>query len=144
MRRAFTLLEVTVALAVFALMAVALLGAVFNVQEAMLHARADGGGHGEALQLVMRRVLSATARDAAQAGGSMTIASGGAVSWTVGLADTTLPDLHHAVIELVWDDDTAETFTLWVYRPEWSDPATRSSLLQEMRTAYPSSRLSTY
>lgn len=144
MKRAFTLLEVTVALGVFALMAVALLGAVFNIQEAMIVMRTGGGVHNEVRQLVMRRVLSATARHSAEAGDSMTLATGGTVSWTVGLSDTTIPDLHHAVVELDWGDDNVETFTLLVYRPEWSDPATRSSLLQEMRTAYPSSRLSTY
>ncbi|MDR2863207.1 MAG: prepilin-type N-terminal cleavage/methylation domain-containing protein [Puniceicoccales bacterium] len=143
LQRAFTLFEVMVAIAIFALMGVALLEAVAVVQEAVAATRRDSG-RGEFRRFALRRVLAAQTREALTAGGNLTLDDGGSVSWTVTLADTTIPDLHQAVVTLDWSGSEPEELTLWVFRPEWSESETRSNLIQNLRTEYPSDRFSTF
>ncbi|MDR1817227.1 MAG: type II secretion system GspH family protein [Puniceicoccales bacterium] len=150
LRRAFTLAEVVVALAVFALTGGVLLQTVLNVQEALIGARHEAG-RDEARRSALRIALAATSSDNLLAGGSMSLEGGnGSVSWTATLEETNLPDLHRVIIEISWDDDDGgddgetETLNLWLYRPEWSDADTRSNLMQNFRADYPQSRLSSF
>ncbi|MDR2982644.1 MAG: prepilin-type N-terminal cleavage/methylation domain-containing protein [Puniceicoccales bacterium] len=140
---AFSLMEVIISLAIFAIMAVVLLQAVGSVQEAMITTR-DLTGREEAKRFVMRRVMSAQNTDAAAAGGTVELSDGESVSWAVSLEVTNLPDLHQATVTLNWSNGDTETLNLWAYRPEWSDASVRSNLIQNMRTEYPQSRLSTF
>ncbi|MDR2844659.1 MAG: type II secretion system GspH family protein, partial [Puniceicoccales bacterium] len=126
-RRAFTLLEVVVALGIFSMMAAVLLEAVIQVEEALAETL-ETGGREEAKSFVLRRVLAATSRDAVSGGGSFALENGASVSWSVSLEETTVPDLHLVTLSLEWASNDAEEVRLWAYRPEWSDPDTRSSL----------------
>jgi prepilin-type N-terminal cleavage/methylation domain-containing protein len=143
MRRAFTLMEIVIALAILALSAAVLLQAVASIQQALLDTR-DTPDRNEAKRFVLRRVLSAASADELSSNTSATLPDGGAVNWSVSLEQTDLPDLHRVTLVLEWGDGDSEDIALWVYRPEWSDPDTRSTLLQALRTEYPQSRFSTF
>jgi prepilin-type N-terminal cleavage/methylation domain-containing protein len=142
-RRAFTLLEVTIAVGVFALMAVVLVGAVVQIQTAIFETKDDSGKE-KFRRFVMRRALEASSRDALFSGSEAALPDGGNVNWTVSLDPTSIPDLHEVTIELTWADNTSETLTLRAYRPEWSQADERSALLQSLKAQYPADRLSTH
>ncbi len=124
-------------------MAVALLQSIVNVQEVLIHLD-ERKGDDDAKRFVMRRVMEATSRDDVTAGGTVQLSDGSNVNWSATLVDTTVPDLHHLTLVLEGGDGESETLELWAYRPEWSDSETRSTLLQNLREEYPSSRFSTF
>jgi prepilin-type N-terminal cleavage/methylation domain-containing protein len=142
-RRAFTLIEVMIAVGVFALMAVVLVGAVAQIQEAIFETRADSGKE-EFRQFVMRRALGATDRDKFLAGGAAALPDGSSVNWSVIIEPTSIPDLHEVTIDLTWGDSASESLFLRAYRPEWSDADERSVLLNNLKARYPADRLSTF
>lgn len=142
-RNAFTLMEVVVALGLFAIMAVALLQSVVNVQE-MLIQMDERKGDDDAKRFVMRRVMESATRDEVTAGGMVQLSDGSSVNWTATLVDTTVPDLHHLTLILEETGGKPETLELWAYRPGWSDSDTRSTLLQNLREEYPNSRFTTF
>ncbi|MDR1498197.1 MAG: type II secretion system GspH family protein [Puniceicoccales bacterium] len=143
MRRSFTLIEVIISLGIFALFAVALLSAVTTVQQALIDTR-ESSDRGEAKRYVLRRALAATSYDDLSANTSAPLPEGGNVSWTTALEETDIPDLHRLTLSIDWGNDETEEVSIWVYRPEWSDPSSRSNLLQTLRTEFPQSRLSTF
>jgi hypothetical protein len=136
-------MEVVVATGVFALMSIALLEAVAQVQTALIETRTTGTREA-ARRFALRRVLAATSQEIFLAGNDLPLDTGGSVKCTVRLGETHIPDLHRVGIDLDWGDGETETLSLWVYRPEWSTPDTRSALLQNLREQFPQSRFSTY
>jgi prepilin-type N-terminal cleavage/methylation domain-containing protein len=141
--KGFTLMEVTIALGIFAVLAVVLLDAVAQVQQAIHESKIESD-RTEFRHFVMRQALSAADRNDAVAGGSTVFPDGSTASWSLALEPTELPDLHSANLEITWDEGEPENFTIRVYRPEWSDATTRSAQLRNHATAYPPSRLSTF
>ena len=142
-RRAFTLMEVMIAVSIFALMAVVLIGAVAQIQNAIVETQTDNGKD-NFRRFVMRRALGATNRDTLTSGGTAALPDGTSVTWGATIEPTTIPDLHDIIVELTWGDNTTETLTLRAYRPEWSEASERSVLLNDLRTQYPADRLSTF
>jgi prepilin-type N-terminal cleavage/methylation domain-containing protein len=142
-KRAFTLVEVVVAVAIFGLMAATLLQTVSIIQQALIDAR-EGADTSGARRFVLRRVLAASTASELEAGATVTLDDNSTVNWSAVLEPTDIPDLHRVTVELNWENDETETLTLRVFRPEWSDPETRSALLQNLRDEYPQSRFSTF
>ena len=145
-RRAFTLMEVCVALAIFGFMAAVLLQSVISIQEALVDVRTTTGRE-EAKRFVLRRIMAATNAENLTSGGTIALDNGGAVNWSASLEEpenASIPDLHIVTIELSWDEGATETLRLRTFRPEWSDPTTRSTLIQKLREEYPQSRFTTF
>ena len=137
-RRAFTLIEVLVALVIFA-MAAAVLGAAYiNVLTSYQFA---GRSNADDLDLAYARQQLETQIDlpTAEAGDKFENADNKTITWTADIEPTTTADLFTVTLTCVISgselDPTrtiAQTFTL--LRPTWSDPTDRSNLRQEAAT----------
>ena len=131
---AFTLIEVLVSLAIFALAAVALSAAYLNVLNGY-HARDQEREIAHGWNLARAVVMSEPDLAKLESGGNLNLPETGSLSWSVTIEPTEIADLF--VMELsVTTRSTPEwtkTARLMVFRPEWSDPAERDRLRQKSR-----------
>jgi general secretion pathway protein I len=140
-RSAFTLLEVLVALAIFAMAAIALAGAYVNI----LIAYDIAGKANEAnadVAFARSIVLNEPDRKKLEEGGEFDTADNGHIRWSVEIASTNEADLFSVAFTCEVTDPTqqpqhgpekiVQTFT--VLRPTWSiDPAERDKLRQDAK-----------
>jgi general secretion pathway protein I len=133
--RAFTLLEVLVALAIFAVAAV-VLGATYVNVLANYSAAAARQEHEQDLRFVRVPLLSEPDRRKAEAGGELALSAGGTARWTAAVAETRVADL----FRVHWRCEIRTTSLPWVreenfllLRPTWSDPAAREKLREASR-----------
>ncbi|WP_334319214.1 type II secretion system protein [Termitidicoccus mucosus] len=135
--RAFTMIEVLVALAIFATMAVVLVASYLNILTAY-----EVAGRGPAGELDVRfareMLLAEGSLDAALAGADFEGADGGRVKWKAEVEPTETADLFLVTftceIEAAKESPArtvVETFRL--LRPTWSQPADREALRAETR-----------
>jgi general secretion pathway protein I len=131
--RGFTLLEVLVALAIFAFAAVVLGSAYINVligYDAAQRANARNEDH----EFARAQLLAEPDHDKAEQGGEFDAANGRHVSWHAQIDPTQTADLFSVAFTCEIADpgapapDTA-TENFVVLRPTWSDPTNRSTLL---------------
>ena len=132
---AFTLIEVLVSLAIFALAAVVLGTAYVNVLLNYHQMQRHGTDRSE-IAMARADLLAEPDRSRAERGGEVALADGGVLRWQAKLEETSLADLF--LVELALEIVPAgpaprrrehETFLL--LRPTWSDPA----MHEELRTA---------
>lgn len=135
MKKGFTLLEVIVALAVFALAAVVLGSAYVNVLAAYESA-ARGNQTDEDVRFARAQLLAEPDHDKAETGGDFTSPGGRPVKWRATIASTQTADLFTVtfVCELggaagVEARTVTENFT--VMRPTWADPTENTKLKQD-------------
>lgn len=134
--RGFTLLEVIVATAVFAMMAAILAGAYVNVLRAY-HALADTGEREAQLRFARAQFLAEASRDKAEEG--LTVTDGETrVQWQADIQATTVPDLYRCAWSCTMqrpgapkDDRVEEVF--WLLRPSWAKPDERGPIEQALR-----------
>jgi len=136
-RDAFTLLEVIVALAIFALGAVVLGAAYVNVLNAYAVV-ARGNQTDEDVRFARSLLLAEPDRNKAEQGGDFASAGGRQVKWHATIENTATADLFtvNFVCELgaVAGEDSQtvkEIFSLM--RPTWADPAENTKLKQDMQ-----------
>ena len=133
MRRAFTLLEVIVALAIFALGAVVLGAAYINVLNAYEVAQ-KGNAADQDVRFARSLLLSEPDRDKAEKGGDFDAGNGRRASWHATIESTVTADLFQATFVCEVSDGnggtqpTTEVFT--VLRPTWADPVENAKLRQ--------------
>jgi general secretion pathway protein I len=138
-RAAFTLLEVLVALAIFALGAVVLGSAYLNVLNSY-EAVSRGRQVSEDFAFARHLVLTEPDRLKLEQGGEFETANGRRARWTVEIESTTLADLFKVAFTCEIPDPTriepdkqVQTFVL--LRPTWSiDAMERSKLKEETKT----------
>ncbi len=137
-RRGFTLLEVLVALSVFALAAVVLGMSYLNVligYEVVARGTTINEDFAFARQLVLRE----PDRKKLEEGGEFETARGARGRWSVDITTTTMPDVYRvaftcALSELTRPEPEKSTQTLFVLRPTWVvDPAERDKIKTDVK-----------
>jgi general secretion pathway protein I len=135
MRRAFTLLEVIVSLAIFALAAIVLGAAYVNVLTAYETVQRTNQID-EDLRFARAQVLAEPDHDKAEKGGDFVAANGGQVRWHATIETTLTADLFTVTFVCERADPAGggsqtvtERFT--VLRPTWADPAVNGKLRQD-------------
>ncbi len=135
--RAFTMLEVLVALAIFATMAVVLVASYLNILTAYEVAGRGPAGESD-VRFARDMLLAEGSLDAALEGADFEGADGGRVKWKAEIEPTETADLFQVTFtcEIEAAKETpartvVETFRL--LRPTWSQPADREALRAESR-----------
>lgn len=137
-RHAFTLLEVLVALMVFALAAVALGAAYVNVLNAYAGVR-RGDLSDEDARFARQRLLLETDRKKAEEGGDFDSAAGGRVLWRAQIESTETADLYAVTFtcEMAGATPAGPTRTVtehfMLLRPTWSEGVDVSKLRQQAK-----------
>ncbi len=137
-RAAFSLLEVLVALMIFALSAVVLGSTYVNVLNSY-EAVSRGNTRDEDVAFARAQMLVMTERAKVEAGAEFDSIDNRHVRWTATLASTTLPDLFTVTFVCEVTDSakggepekTTQTFT--VLRPTWSDATEKTQLRQAVQ-----------
>ena len=129
------MLEVIVALAIFALAAIVLGAAYVNVLSAYESVQ-RGNQIDEDLRFARAQLLAEPDHDKAEKGGDFTAPGGGQVSWHATIEPTTTADLFTVTFVCERADasgGTAQTATehFTVMRPTWADPAENGKLRQD-------------
>lgn len=134
---AFTLLEVLVALAIFALAAVVLGATYVNALNAYEAATRRNEYDGD-LRLVRAAVLTEPDRDKVEEGGDVDLGGNKRARWQAEIAATNTVDL----FSVTWTCEITDparrepyrvTQTFLLLRPTWSDPVERSTLLDQVK-----------
>jgi general secretion pathway protein I len=130
--RAFTLIEVLISLAIFALAAVVLAAAYLNVLGSYQAVARRQQGE-EEWKLVRTTVLSEPDRTKIESGGRLPLVDGSSLRWTVKIEETAVADLFAVTISAepeyaAGPDSRAHEQKLLLLRPHWSDPVARDKL----------------
>ena len=129
-RRAFTLLEVLVGIAILAMAAVVLGAAYVNTMSA--HAAvARRAVEGPSVEYLREAILNEPDRTKVEQGGSVPLPDGRQLQWTATLEELPVPDLFRVEVRGRIDGGKEpEEFTQSVHflRPTWSDPGRREQI----------------
>ena len=138
-RRGFSLIEVTLATALFAMAATVLMGSFVNAllaRERSLQRDVQAAD----IQMVRRQLLLEPNRDDAEDGGETDTLSSGTARWESEVKETNVVDLFRVDLTMEFPDvDTVSGQTpthrevLYLLRPTWSETADRSDLLQDKK-----------
>jgi len=131
-RRGFTLIEVLISLAIFALASVVLAAAYLNVLGSYQAVARRQQGE-ENWKLVRAAVLSEPERTKLEEGGRLPLADGSNLRWTVKIEDTAVADLFAVTVRAAPEfatgtENREREQTLMLLRPGWSDPVERGKL----------------
>jgi general secretion pathway protein I len=136
-RAGFTLLEVLVALAIFAMAAVVLGATYVNALNAY-EAATRRNEYDEDLRFVRAAMLAEPDRDKVEEGGQLNLGGSKRARWQADIASTGTADL----FAVTWTCEITDparpqpyrvTQTLMLLRPTWSDPVERSQLLEQAK-----------
>ncbi len=138
-RSGFSLIEVVVALALFAMAAVVLSDAFVNA----LLAREKGVSNdtrNRDIRAVRMQLLLEPNREEAEEGGTYETMGNGSANWRAEIEPTNVIDLFQVQLLIDFqepqdDQETSYQETLYLLRPTWSESDERSALLQEKKSA---------
>lgn len=130
--RAFTLVEVLISLAIFALASVVLAAAYLNVLGAYQAVALRQQGE-EEWKLVRSVVLSEADREKIVAGGRLQLSDSSTVQWTATIEPTEVADLFAVTVRAEpefssGNENKAREQKILLLRPSWSDPVERDKL----------------
>lgn len=135
--RAFTLIEVLVALAILALAAIVLGAAYANTLGAhrTVAQRASGGS---AMDFLRDQILNEPEREKVEKGGDLSLPDDRRLRWETKVEEVAVPDLFKVTVTTRTSGGTMKTEeealeTLMVLRPTWSDPQRREQLRSDWR-----------
>lgn len=132
--RAFTLVEVLVSLALFALAAVALSAAYLNVIAAYRD-KDESQQHRVTIELVRIAALTESDRDTLERGGTVDLLDRQNATWTARIEPTTVADLFR--VDLRWRtggrSEDESHLQVMLHRPAWSEPGERDRLREASR-----------
>jgi general secretion pathway protein I len=145
-RRAFTLIEVLVSLAILAIATVALGSAYVNLL--LTHdALRKADGSGDDMHWVRIALLVEADRATAERGGDVVMPDGRTARWRATITPAAVSDLFDVVLEVELPpaggeggDLTRSTTTLRLLRPTWSTDTERNQRIQDARKRLEKSR----
>jgi general secretion pathway protein I len=140
----FSLIEVVIALALFAMAAVVLNSSFVNALLARERGLSNDRLNADIRAVRLQLLLESNLEDAEDGGRYETLNSGTA-NWEASVEPTNLIDLFHVQLQIEFSDpqdDQAATHTesLYLLRPTWSDSDERSKLLQDKKDELENSR----
>lgn len=140
----FSLIEVVVALALFAMAAVVLNSSFVNALLARERGLSNDRLNADIQAVRLQLLLESNLEDAEDGGRYETLNSGTA-NWKASVEPTNLIDLFHVQLQIEFSDpqdDQAATHTesLYLLRPTWSESDERSELLQDKKDELENSR----
>lgn len=147
-RKAFNLLEVLVAIAIFALAAGVIAQACANALNTLNALQRDSRDDAF-LRFAMRTALAIQDRDEVENGGDMRMPDDRNLTWTAVVSETPLVDLFQVEFSFELESErplqgfgraATHTESVYVLRPQWSDPVDRSALIQEKRETVSAAR----
>ncbi|MGF1453009.1 MAG: hypothetical protein ACFB21_13160 [Opitutales bacterium] len=137
---AFTLLEVLLALGLFALAAGAFIQALTAGTDMMLRQRADGAAM-QNVRFALRQLMRIESEEELEDGGEFTLPGDGFISWEAEIERTETVGLFRVEVTLEQEldspdggfqnEEVSNTFTLFLHRPSWGDPADNSELIRD-------------
>lgn len=135
--RGFTLIEVLVAVAIFALAAVVLGAAYINVLQGYA-AVAQRQEREADLRQARGLVLGEPERAVVQRGGTLGLAPGRSARWSAALQPTSVADLFRVAFrceirESAHREPWVREEVFYLLRPTWSEPGAREQLRQQAR-----------
>lgn len=134
----FTLIEVMVALALFASAAVVLTAAYVDILNSLERVHVDQQLE-EELALVRSQVLLEPDLDTVAEGGEVPTVDLGVAAWSADVEPTTIADLFRVRLSIELPGDGAKIEarsveeTLYLLRPDWSEPVDREKLRELTR-----------
>ncbi len=136
-RRAFTLIEVLVSLAIFALAAVVLSVAYLNILGSYRTLGADQQLE-EHWKLLRTVVLTEAEKEKVEEGGRVGLSDGRTLNWKAVIEPTDIADLFRLTIEADapggnGTEEWKRTQTVYLLRPNWSEPGERDRLREQTR-----------
>ena len=134
-RRAFSLIEVLVAVALFGIAVSSLMFAVSNLMLGIERV-ADAPADDAEVRFVMSLVLKLPSASALEASGSCSLPDGTRMRWKGALSKTETLDLHQLDLELHKEERRGERLIKvrrLVYRPAWSEPIYRGELVRRLK-----------
>lgn len=137
---AFTLVEVLLALMLFALSAAVLGAAYLNVLNGYEAVRQDQAVE-EDLRFIRSMVLQQGDLEELERGGDVESLYLGRVTWRAYVDLTPTPDLFHVTVEIDYEGTESEpprleTQEFYLLRPSWSDPVERDQIMAEMEERF--------
>ena len=140
----FSLIDVVVALALFAMAAVVLNSSFINALLARERGLSNDRLHADIQAVRLQLLLEPNLEDVEDGGRYETLNSGTA-NWEASVEPTNLIDLFHVQLQIEFSDpqdDQAATHTesLYLLRPTWSESDERSELLQDKKDELENSR----
>jgi len=135
-RRAFTLLEVLLALALFALAVAVLAASYLNIIQGLESVKTDHAFEQE-VSFVRQQVMLEPDLKILEKGGEAKTLDFGPVRWEVAVRATAVADLFQVQLHVVLGDARSkpreQTETFQLLRPSWSDPVERDKLRAEAK-----------
>ena len=143
-RSAFTLLEVTLATAIFATAIVVLTSAFSNALTAMSAMRNDVNDE-PVLRYVRSLVITIPDRESFEGGETLDLPDEATASWTAVTEPTAVADLFKVRLTITLkkhdiDEPVVRTETLYLLRPTWSDADDRAKIISDAKTALQTAR----
>lgn len=140
----FSLIEVVVALALFAMASVVLMSAFVNALLAREHGQSNDVRHADIRAVRMQLLLEPNIEDA-EDGDRYETLNNGTANWEATIEPTNVIDLFHVQLHIEFSEPNEEqeathTETLYLLRPTWSESDERSELLQDKKDALQDSR----
>lgn len=142
--RAFTLIEVLIALTIFAMAATYLTSTFVSALTARERSVSDDMLHAD-IRAVRMQLLLEPNRDDAEDGGEYPTLNHGEASWQATIEPTEIVDLFAVQFDIRFsepkeDGPDSHQETLYLLRPTWSESDVRSDLLEDKRQALQDSR----
>lgn len=142
--RGFTLIEVVIALAIFAGAAVVLSQAFTNALLAREHGVSNDNYEAD-IRTVRMQLLLEPELEAAEDGGEIETYSNGEASWEATIQATNVVDLFQVELQIQFSEpeegqDNSYSETLYLLRPTWSEADERSDLLADKKDELESNR----
>lgn len=143
-RAAFSLIEVVIAVAIFAMAATVLTSAFANALLARERSVSNDLLNVDIRAVRLQLLLEASLEDA-EDGDDMETLSSGEASWEAEIEPTEVVDLFRVQLNIKFSEPPEDlpseyTETLYLLRPTWSDGGERSDLLQDKRDALEDTR----